>query len=137
VDRLRRHGRSSALAAQGQDPPRARGGLRAVARASRNLHQQPDLAGWSADGRTLYLDEPRGVYDLIYAQNVETGAIKALTDGKVAAAPASTPRRGWASSGRHRPTRARPGRARSPFPPSDSDVNANLPKRPRETRVIT
>ena len=29
-----------------------------------------DLAGWSADGQTLYFTESKGVYDLLYAQNV-------------------------------------------------------------------
>ena len=29
-----------------------------------------DLAGWSADGQTLYFTESKGVYDFLYAQNV-------------------------------------------------------------------
>ncbi|HEX6624359.1 MAG TPA: S9 family peptidase [Pyrinomonadaceae bacterium] len=42
---------------------------------------QPNLVGWSADGRQLYYNEARGTGSRLYALNVGTGAITELEKG--------------------------------------------------------
>ena len=81
-----------------------------------SFDESPELAGFSADGTTLYFTESKGVSDLLYAQNVSTGVIRALTDeGKVVERRERQLRGapGSASCGRRRPIRARHGRAGS------------------------
>ena len=101
-----------------------------------------DLAGWSADGQTLYFTEGKGVYDFLYAQNVRTGAIDTLTEtGKVSTDVTVNAPGTWL--GFVRQTTTEPTEAYvspiSPFKPVRvSSVNANLPKHPLgETRIIT
>ena len=107
-----------------------------------SFDEAPDLAGWSADGQAVYFTEARGVYDFVYAQNVRTGAIDALTEtGKVSSGANLNARGTWL--GFVRQTTTDPTEAYvspiSPFKPVRvSSVNANLPKHPLgETRVIT
>ncbi|HEY1433787.1 MAG TPA: hypothetical protein VGG65_00345, partial [Thermoanaerobaculia bacterium] len=40
--------------------------------------EDPNLAGWSADGQTLFFTEAKGLYDLLYAMEVRTGAQRVL-----------------------------------------------------------
>ena len=101
-----------------------------------------DLAGWSADGQTLFFTEGKGVYDFLYAQNVRTGAITTLTEtGKVSSGVAVNAAGTWLGYVRQaltEPTEAYVSPI-SPFKPVRvSNVNANLPAHPYgETRVIT
>jgi len=107
-----------------------------------SFDESPELAGFSADGATIYFTESKGVSDLLYAQNVSTGVIRPLTDeGKVVSGANVNSRGTWI--GFVRQTATDPSEAwasgLSKFAPLRiSDVNANLPKHPLpETRVIT
>ncbi len=107
-----------------------------------SFDDSPDLAGWSADGQTLYFTEAKGVYDFVYAQNMRTGAIDALTEtGKVSSGANLNARGTWLGFVRQTPTDPTEAYASpaSPFKPVRvSSVNANLPRHPLgETRVIT
>ena len=119
--------------------PAAGGPLRAL---PPSFDESPDLAGWSADSRTLYFTETRGVYDFLYAQDVATGALRALTEpGQVSNGASVNARGTWIGFVRQSSTD--PGEAwasrLSPFAPARvSDANAQLPKHPMgATRVIT
>ncbi len=107
-----------------------------------SFDDSPELAGWSADGRTLYFTEARSVYDVLYAQNVETGALRALTEpGTVCNGAAVNPRGTWIGFVRQsftEPSEAWAS-ALSPFAPVRvSDANAALPRHPiGATRVVT
>ena len=106
-----------------------------------SFDEQPELAGWSADGKTILFGEPRGVFDLVYAQSVETGSIRALSEmGKVSAGVTLNSRGTWIGFVRQTPTDPSEAwvSAVSPFSPVRiSNVNASLPKFPLgETRVI-
>jgi len=101
----------------------------------------PELAGWSADARTLYFTEAKGVYDLVYAQDAKTGATRALTEaGKVSNGANVNARGTWIGFVRQTPTDPTEAwaSALAPFEPMRvTDVNANLPRLPLgETRVI-
>ena len=109
---------------------------------SPSFDESPKLAGFSADGTTLYFTESKGVSDLLYAQSVSTGAIRALTEtGKVVSGANVNNRGTWI--GFVGQTATDPAEAfvsaLSPFSPIRvSDVNGSLPKHPLpETRVIT
>jgi dipeptidyl aminopeptidase/acylaminoacyl peptidase len=107
-----------------------------------SFDESPELAGWSADGATLYFTETRGVYDFLYGQNVATGAIRTLTEtGKVANGGSVNARGTWVGFVRQTPTDPTEAYA-SPLssfaPVRVSNANANLPKHPYgETRVLT
>ncbi len=108
----------------------------------RSFDEAQDLAGWSADGRTLYFTEGKGVYDFIYSQNVRTGAIEPLTEtGKLSSAASVNARGTWLGFVRQSTTEPMEAYVSpvSPFKPVRvSSVNVNLPKHPLgETRVIT
>jgi dipeptidyl aminopeptidase/acylaminoacyl peptidase len=107
-----------------------------------SFDESPRLAGFSADGTTLYFTEAKGVSDLLYAQNLATGAIRALTDeGRVVSGANVNTRGTWI--GFVRQTATDPSEAwasaLSPFTPLRvSDVNASLPKHALpETRVLS
>jgi len=107
-----------------------------------SFDEAPDLAGWSADGQALYFTEAKGVYDFVYAQNVRTGAIDALTEtGRVSNGANLNAPGTW--FGYVRQTPMDPTEAYvspvSPFKPVRvSSVNSDLPKHPYgETRIIT
>ena len=107
-----------------------------------SFDESPELAGFSADGATLYFTEPRGVSDVIYAQSVSTGEIRALTrEGSVSSGANLNSRGTWIGFVRQTPTDPAEAwaSALSPFSPVRvSDVNASLPKHPLpETRVVT
>ena len=107
-----------------------------------SFDEAPELAGWSADGQTLYFTEAKSVYDFVYAQNVRTGAIDALTEaGKVSSGANLNAAGTWLGYVRQMPTDPTEAYVSpvSPFRPVRvSSVNANLPKHPYgETRVIT
>jgi dipeptidyl aminopeptidase/acylaminoacyl peptidase len=107
-----------------------------------SFDESPELAGFSADGTTLYFTESKGVSDVIYTQNVATGAIRALTEeGRVSSGANVNARGTWIGFARQTPTDPSEAwaSALAPFMPRRvSDVNANLPKHPLpETRVIS
>ena len=114
--------------------------------ASRDLahtpDEDPDITGWSADGATLYLTEAKGVYDLLYALDVSTGRLRALTAPGAVVNGAHVNARGT-SIGFVRQSPAEPVEAwasslASFSPARVSSVNADLPRRALgETRVIT
>ncbi len=106
-----------------------------------SFDESPELAGWSADGRKLYFTEAKGVYDLVYAQDVASGAIAALTPaGKVSSGANVNARGTWIGFVRQAPTDPIEAwaSALSPFSPVRvSSVNAGIPNHPLgETRVI-
>jgi len=103
--------------------------------------EDPQVAGWSADGQTLYFDEAKGVYDLLYAQNVSSGSLRALTGpGAVsngAHVNASGTWIGFVRQTPNDPTEAYVSALSRFSPVRVSDVNGGLPKHPLgETRVI-
>ncbi|MFY9552405.1 MAG: S9 family peptidase [Thermoanaerobaculia bacterium] len=106
-----------------------------------SFDESPDLAGWSADSQTIYFSEPKGVSDVLYSQNLKSGAIRALTEeGKVANGASVNARGDWIGFVRQTPTDATEAWA-SPLssfsPVKISDVNASLPKHPLgQTRTI-
>jgi dipeptidyl aminopeptidase/acylaminoacyl peptidase len=106
-----------------------------------SFDESPDLAGWSADSQTIYFSEARGVSDVLYAQNVASGSIRALTrEGSVSRGGRVNARGNWI--GFTRETATDPSEAwatpLSPFSPVKiSDVNAGLPRHPLgENRVV-
>ena len=104
--------------------------------------ESPDIAGWSADGRTIYFTEAKGVSELVYAQDVATGALRALTPaGAVSNAASVDPRGAWIGFVRQTPTDPTEAWATplAAFKPVRlSSVNAAMPKHPfGETRAIT
>jgi dipeptidyl aminopeptidase/acylaminoacyl peptidase len=107
-----------------------------------SFDESPEIAGFSADGKTLYFTEAKGVSDLIYAQDIATGALRALTEeGRVSSGANVNARGTWI--GFVRQTATDPSEAwasaLAPFAPIRvSDANAGLPRHPLpETRVIT
>jgi len=106
-----------------------------------SFDESPDVAGWSADSKTIYFSESRHVSDVIYAQDIASGAIRMLTEeGKLSSGAAVNPKGTWIGFVRQTttdPTEAWAS-ALSPFAPVKiSDVNASLPKYPLgETRTI-
>ena len=119
--------------------PAAGGGGRDLAHTP---DEDPDIAGWSADGTTLYLTEARGVYDLLYALDVSSGKLRALTAPGAVVNGARVNARGT-SIGFVRQSPAEPVEAwASPLasfaPVRVSSVNADLPRHALgETQVIT
>ncbi len=114
--------------------------------APRTLPDSPDespaLAGWSADGRTIYFAEGRSVSAIVYAQDVASGALRALTPaGAVANAASVNPRGTWIGFVRQNTTEPSEAWASplAPFAPIRiSSVNAGMPKHPfGQTRAIT
>src|SRR5262249_25872724 len=109
---------------------------------SHSFDEDPEIAGWSADGATLYFSEPKGVFDLLYALDVETGRLRALSKPDALANGAHVNARGtWIGYVRQAPTDAVEAWA-SPLPAFSpvrvSRVNADLPRYPLgETRPIT
>lgn len=104
--------------------------------------EDPQLAGWSADGATLYFSEAKGVYDLLYAMDVKTGAVRAMTGAGAVVNAASVNARGtWIGFARQTPTDPMEAYASplAPFSPVRvSSVNADLPKYALgQTRVLT
>ncbi len=106
-----------------------------------SFDESPELAGWSADSRTIWFSESRGVSDVVYAQDVGSGAIRAATGNGAVANGASVNARGtWI--GFVRQTATDPSEAwasaLSPFAPVRvSDANAGRPGHPiGQTRVI-
>ena len=63
MDRLRRDRRSAALAAPARTSASPRSTAAPRATLPPSFDESPDLAGWSADGRTIYFTEPKGVSD--------------------------------------------------------------------------
>jgi dipeptidyl aminopeptidase/acylaminoacyl peptidase len=107
-----------------------------------SFDESPEIAGWSADSQTIYFSEARHVSDVLYAQNVKTGAIRALTDeGRVSNGANVNQKGDWIGFVRQTPTDPTEAWASplSPFAPVKiSDVNASLPKHPLgETRTIS
>jgi dipeptidyl aminopeptidase/acylaminoacyl peptidase len=107
-----------------------------------SFDEAPELAGWSADSQTIYFSEARHVSDVLYAQDVKTGAIRALTEeGKVSNGANVNAKGSWIGFVRQTPTDPTEAWASplSPFSPVKiSDVNASLPKHPLgETRTIS
>jgi len=104
--------------------------------------EQPDIAGWSADGKTIYFAETKGVYDLLYAQNVKTGAIAPLTKPGNVSSGASVNGRGtwigWVGTSPTEPTEAYASALSAFSPVRVSDANRDLPDHPLpKTEVIT
>ena len=112
-----------------QDPPHS-------------FDEDPNLAGWSADCRTLYFTEAKGVYDFLYALDVRTGTTRALIGAGAVLGGVNVNARGtWIGFARQAPTEPAEAWA-SPLasfsPVRVSRVNADLPKFPfGETRVLT
>ena len=107
-----------------------------------SFDESPEIAGFSADGTTIYFSESKGVSDVIYAQSVSTGAIRALTrEGSVSSGANVNARGTWIGFVRQTPVDPSEAwaSALSPFSPLRvSDANAGLPKHALpETRVIT
>jgi dipeptidyl aminopeptidase/acylaminoacyl peptidase len=104
--------------------------------------EDPDIAGWSADGKTLYLTEAKGVYDLLYALDIATGRLTALTaPGTVTNGAHVNARRtsiGFVRQSPNEPVEAWASPL-TPFSPVRvSSVNADLPHRVfGETRALT
>jgi dipeptidyl aminopeptidase/acylaminoacyl peptidase len=104
--------------------------------------EDPQPAGWSADGARLYFSEAKGVYDLLYALDVRTGALHAITGAGAVVSAASVNAPGtWIGFARQTPTDPAEAYASpiSPFSPVRvSSVNADLPKYDLgQTRVLT
>jgi dipeptidyl aminopeptidase/acylaminoacyl peptidase len=106
-----------------------------------SFDEDPELAGWSADGSTLYFSEPKGVSVLIYALEVESGRLRAVSKPDAVADGAHVNARGtWIGFVRQTPTDAVEAYA-SPLPAFSpvrvSRINADLPKHPLgETRAV-
>lgn len=104
--------------------------------------EQPDIAGWSADGQKIYFAEAAGVYDRIFAQNVATGAVEPVTRAGQAVSGAHINARGtWIAFVRTsstEPTEAYATPLTAFHPIRVSDANRNLPQHPiPQTRVLT
>src|SRR5262249_49659845 len=108
-----------------------------------SFDESPEIAGWSADSQSIYFSEARHVSDVLYAQNVKSGAIRALTEeGKVSNGANVNTKGNWIGFVRQTPTDPTEAWVSplSPFAPVKiSDVNAStLPKHPLgETRTIS
>jgi dipeptidyl aminopeptidase/acylaminoacyl peptidase len=106
-----------------------------------SFDEDPEMAGWSADGTTLYFSEPKGVFDLLYALDVESGRLRALSEPDAVANGAHVNARGtWIGFVRQAPKDAVEAYA-SPLPAFApvrvSRVNADLPKYPLgDTRAV-
>jgi dipeptidyl aminopeptidase/acylaminoacyl peptidase len=103
--------------------------------------EDPQIAGWSADGATLYLTEAKGVYDLLYALDVSTGRLQALTVPGAVVNGAHVSARGtgigFVRQSPTEPVEAFASPLESFSPVRVSSVNADLPRRALgETRVI-
>ena len=104
--------------------------------------EDPNIAGWSADGATLYLTEAKGVYDLLYALDVVTGKLRPLTGSGALVDGAHVNARGsWIGFVRqspNEPVEAFASSLSSFSPVRVSSVNADLARRTLgDTRVIT
>jgi len=108
----------------------------------RPFDEDPQLSGWSADGATLYFSEAKGVYDLLYALDVRTGATRPITGAGTVVNGANVNARGtWIGFARQAPTDPIEAYASplAPFSPVRvSSVNAGLPQYALgQTRVLT
>jgi dipeptidyl aminopeptidase/acylaminoacyl peptidase len=104
--------------------------------------EDPNVAGWSADGSTLYFTEARGVSNLLYALDVRTGAARPLTAAGAVTTDAAVNARGnWIGFLRQsltEPVEAYASPLPSFAPVRLSSVNAGLPRHPLgQTRVVT
>ncbi|HTG17206.1 MAG TPA: S9 family peptidase, partial [Blastocatellia bacterium] len=102
---------------------------------------QPNLIGWSADGKRVIFSEARATGTQIYTTNVETGAITGLSKSEAAYTGISLSRSGamigFAAQWPDRAPEAYVANVDAFSPMKVSRVNANLPKLPLgRTEVI-
>ncbi len=107
-----------------------------------SFDEDPEIAGWSADGATLYFLEAKGVSSLLYALDVRGGSIRALTKPNAVLEGAHV-NAGGSWIGFVRQTSTEPAEAyvsslAALSPRRVSSVNAKMPKHPLgDTRILT
>ncbi|HEY7545017.1 MAG TPA: S9 family peptidase [Blastocatellia bacterium] len=94
--------------------------------------EQPNVIGWSADGKHIYFGESRGTTTALYAINVETNAITEMDKGRAVYGGVNLNRAGTmfglSMQSNDSPPEAYVTRADSFAPVRVSSANANLPK---------
>ncbi|HXG93748.1 MAG TPA: S9 family peptidase [Blastocatellia bacterium] len=118
--------------------PAAGGTPRALATS---FDEQPDLIGWTPDGRSIYFSETRGTFTRIYAMSVETKAISEVNKADGVYGAISLNRAGtmfgFSKQTADTPAEAYVSRADSFAPTQVSRVNAEFAKIPvGKTEVI-
>ncbi len=107
-----------------------------------SFDEDPEVAGWSSDGRTIYFVEAKGVSSLLYALDVRDGSVRALTKPNAVLEGAHV-NAGASWIGFVRQTSTDPVEAyASPLaalsPRRVSSINANMPRHPLgDTRLLT
>lgn len=96
--------------------------------------EQPNIIGWSADGKRIYFSETRGTTTAISSINVETGAITDIEKGRSVyggiSLNASRTAFGFVKQENATPVEAYVTRADSFTPVKVSRVNTDIPKAP-------